>query len=229
MAADRGRTLGATAPSRGSANIGVRASSHSGRTRQSLSTNATSSVVMAGTAWLRAAPGPPFTDRWMTVAPCRRQASATAAGSSDASSTTTTGPGSPSASRHCSRDAVRFRTGMTTVTAGAPTRACGGGTGWAMPASTSRRPSCRVAAEGVAPSSHRRSASAPARLRAISRPGCPPTSTVPSRNDRTDRSRVSPNPSGNGVTGGRTRPGRHSAQRRRVTATGRRRPGSPRR
>ncbi len=89
---DRGRIRGATAASCGSANRATSASSQSGPTSQSLSTKATSSVVTAAMAWLRAAPGPP-------LARCDGSASPRVDGTprrpprgrSEPSSTTTTG------------------------------------------------------------------------------------------------------------------------------------------
>jgi hypothetical protein len=58
---------------------------------QSLSRNATNSVPMMRSAVLRAGPGPPLTGRRTSRAPCAAHTAATADGSAELSSTTSTG------------------------------------------------------------------------------------------------------------------------------------------
>ncbi len=66
----------------------------------------------------------------------------------------------------------------------------------------------------------------PSGLSVMSRPGCPPTRTVPSRKERTERSRTSPNPSGSPVTEGAPVTGSGSVRGSGpVTGRGRRPPG----
>ena len=75
---------------RGVAEVRSSRSSQPGAGTQSQSRNATSSVDAAASPVLRAAPGPPFTRRWITRAPCAAAMAAIAPGSAEASSTTIT-------------------------------------------------------------------------------------------------------------------------------------------
>ena len=90
-----------------------------GGARQSLSTNAASSLATRGSAALRRPPGrrerPPHRRR----GPWRAATSAIAAGSTEPSSTTTTGWDRPRNARHSPSSTTRSRTGTTTVTSGA--------------------------------------------------------------------------------------------------------------
>src|ERR1700678_4168213 len=100
-----GTIRGATAPTAGSAKCGSSRSSQPGAGTQSESRNATKSVDAAARPELRAAPGPPFTGRWITRAPYAAAMAAIAWGSAEASSTTITcglhdGPGARTAGAH---------------------------------------------------------------------------------------------------------------------------------
>ena len=149
----------------------------------------------------------PLTSRLISRAPWRRHTAAMAPGSSEASSTTTTGPPGPSDGRHRSRASLRSCTGTTTVRLGTGRPPRRPGPGWAMPASTSRRPAglCR-------PTPFRRPAGTQDRCAVGAQrdqpPGWPPTRTVPRRRCA---------PTGRGPAGTPTAG--------RVTARGRRPPG----
>ena len=123
-----GTIRGATAPTAGSAKCGSKRSSQPGAGTQSESRNATSSVDAAASPVFRAAPGPPFTGRWITCAPCAAAMAAIAWGAADASSTTITRGAPESAAvpelrrpvRQRASCAWRSRTGITTVTSAGP-------------------------------------------------------------------------------------------------------------
>ena len=199
------RTRGATAATVGSAKCASRGVSQSGVTSTSASRNATTAVSVARHPSLRAAAGPRALSRWMIRASRRRACSAKVWGSREPSSAISTPAGTGRLARSDASSACRparsSRTGITHVTSPGPGPPPAGGTGWARPASHSRRPRRRASAlsAGAPPRSpaSNLAASSDRRSRRI---GAPPISVRPPVSQRASGSRRMPNPSGSGFS-----------------------------
>ena len=197
-----GTIRGATAPTARSPKCGSSRSSQPGRGTQSESRNATRAVDATASPEFRAAPGPPFTARRTTRAPCPAQIAAIASGSAEQSSTTTTCFSPQSPFRHRPSSAYRSRTGITTVTSSAPgdpsPPSAAPQSGWAIPASSNRRASARAAAPSPTgtPENHPATARAPLGVSRNTRTGDPPTSTMPPATSRAPESARNRSPAG---------------------------------